>query len=72
MFEPITKNTNREALLRYLDLKNEVDMLVRKYQDLGFAVINQCLIGTAYEVGAVICLPVDYVPPKEPTNDPAP
>jgi hypothetical protein len=63
MSAPITENADRDALLRYLDLKTALDDVARKYQDLGIAVVAHAMKAHANEIYACAMLPQRYAPP---------
>lgn len=72
----ITDNADRDALLRYLDLQNDLSDLVNKYGDLGVMVVSTTLKSKAYETMACAHLPQRYqAPPAQvptPMTEPYP
>ena len=72
MAEPLTANADRSALLRYLDLKNDLDLLARNYQDLGVGIIAHAMKAHANEIYAWAMLPQRYVAPSSDTPAPHP
>lgn len=69
MGEPITDHADRDALLRYLDLKNDLDDIARKYRDLGLGVVSFAMKAVACEVYACAMLPQRYVAPPADRED---
>lgn len=59
----ITDRTDRDALLRYLDLCNDISDLINRYLDLPRATVHHTLIAKAHEIGAALHLPEKYQAP---------
>ncbi len=62
----LTAGADRDALLRYLDLKNDIATIAQTYADLGPSIVAASLHSAAYEVFACMILPQRYVAPIPP------
>ena len=67
----ITDTADRDALLRYLDLRNDLSDIVNRYLDLPLVVVHQTLLAKAHEMGAAANLPKKYQAParKDQTDE---
>lgn len=61
----ISDKVDRDALMRYLDLVQDISDLINKYEDLGIWPIVETLKSKAYETTAIATLPGKYHPPKD-------
>ena len=58
----ITDETDRDALLRYADLKFALADLVNKYLDLPMGTVHEALLGAAHDLAASAYLPKKFQP----------
>lgn len=65
----ITDGADRAALIRMIDLGNDLSDLVNRYLDLPLGVVTSTMIAKAHEAAASAYLPQAYVaPPKSPAE----
>lgn len=68
----ISDTADRNALLRYLDLMNDLSDIANEYADLGVMVVATAMKSKAYEAMGCAMLPQAYRPPptqSQPLNN---